>query len=207
MMEGMRDSAVMPADDPRRAALEAEGWRVTARSFGAELDADRIDRARLQEALAGSVGRAGVARELTADDVDAVLALDAATARDYPGSVATRHRPVDRDGATPSASRRMFGVLSAGGELLALTVVDVDVDGAAAETDFTVVARDRRRRGLGVAVKALSVLTLVDDGVERFRTGGSADNAGILRANALLGYVRDEEWVTLEPGDARPERG
>jgi hypothetical protein len=198
MMDDMEKTVVMRSDDARRAALEAEGWRVTARSFGAQLDSDRVDRARLQEALAGSVGRAGAARELTADDVDAVLALDAATAGDYPGSVATRHRPVDRERATPLPSRRMFGVFSATGELLALSVVDVD--GAAAETDFTVVARDRRRQGLGVAVKALSVLTLVDDGVERLRTGGSADNTGILRANALLGYVRDEEWVTLEPG-------
>jgi hypothetical protein len=198
MMDDMEKTVVMRSDDARRAALEAEGWRVMARSFGAQLDADRVDRARLQEALAGSVGRAGAARELTADDVDAVLALDAATAGDYPGSVATRHRPVDRERATPLPSRRMFGVFSAAGELLALSVVDVD--GAAAETDFTVVARDRRRQGLGIAVKALSVLTLVDDGVERFRTGGSADNTGILRANALLGYVRDEEWVTLEPG-------
>jgi hypothetical protein len=198
MMDDMDKTVVMRSDDARRAALEAEGWRVTAQSFGAQLDAHRVDRARLQEAVAGSVGRAGIARELTTDDVDAVLALDAATAGDYPGSVATRHRPVDREGATPSMSRRMFGVFSTGGELLALSVIDVD--GAAAETDFTVVAHDRRRQGLGVAVKALSVLTLVDDGVERFRTGGSADNTGILRANALLGYVRDEEWVTLEPG-------
>lgn len=27
--------------------------------------------------------------------------------------------------------------------------------------------------------------------------GGSVDNAAILRANATLGYVRDEEWITL----------
>ncbi|EXJ50432.1 hypothetical protein AS96_14755 [Microbacterium sp. MRS-1] len=32
--------------------------------------------------------------------------------------------------------------------------------------------------------------------------GGSADNAAILRANATLGYVRDEEWVTLTRGSA-----
>jgi hypothetical protein len=36
--------------------------------------------------------------------------------------------------------------------------------------------------------------------VDRFRTGGSADNAAILRANDAVGYVRDEEWVALERG-------
>lgn len=73
----------------------------------------------------------------------------------------------------------------------------VDIDGVEAETHFTVVHRAWRGRGLGIAVKAASVLTLAAEGVTRFRTGGSVDNVAILRANDALGYVRDEEWVTL----------
>ncbi|WIB68909.1 hypothetical protein DEI93_07735 [Curtobacterium sp. MCBD17_035] len=73
----------------------------------------------------------------------------------------------------------------------------MDIDGVEAETHFTVVHRAWRGRGLGIAVKAASVLTLAAEGVTRFRTGGSVDNVAILRANDALGYVRDEEWVTL----------
>ncbi|KPG81469.1 hypothetical protein [Frigoribacterium sp. RIT-PI-h] len=195
----MGKAVVLLLDDPRRAVLEVEGWSVAARSFGAQLDALRVDRQRLQQLVAG-VERSGSLRELTVADVDAVLSLDAATFDDYPGSVATRHERLDRLRATPSVSRRAFGVFLPAGELVAMTFVDVE--GVTAETNFTVVRRDQRGRGLGLAVKACSVLALLSYGVTRFRTGGSADNAVILRANDAMGYIRDEEWVTLEQ-DAR----
>ena len=38
---------------------------------------------------------------------------------------------------------------------------------------------------------------LAAEGVTQFRTGGSADNLAILRANDAVGYIQDEEWVTL----------
>lgn len=190
---------VMRADSPQRAELEAQGWSVAARSFGARLDADRIDESRLRR-LVEQVAVGVSVRSLDGRDVDAVLALDSATADDYPGSVATRHARLDREGATPTPARRGLGAFDTDGELVAMTFVDVetDGDGSAAETDFTVVHRAWRRRGLAVAVKAASVLALSAEGVTRFRTGGSADNAGIIRANTVLGYVRDEEWITLE---------
>lgn len=189
----MGEKIVLPAGAPERVELEAGGWTVVARSFGAQLDADRIDHARLSALVSRA---AGTVRELDAGDVDAVLRLDAVTADDYPGSIATQHEPLDRSTAMPSDSRRAFGAFATDGPLVAMTYVDVD--GAAAETGFTVVHPGTRRHGLGVAVKAASVLQLVADGVARFRTGGSLENTGILRANDALGYVRDEEWVTLE---------
>ncbi|MBF4588694.1 GNAT family N-acetyltransferase [Curtobacterium sp. VKM Ac-1395] len=188
---------VLPADAPERAELEAQGWTVVARSFGAQLDAHAADQSRLQGLVARAVD-VGPMRELSHADVDAVLALDALTIGDYPGSIATQHTPLDRQRATPSESRRAFGVVLESGELVAMTFVDVD--GSNAESDFTVVHPAWRGRGLGVAAKAASVLALLADGVTRFRTGGSADNAAILAANDVVGYVRDEEWVTLEPG-------
>lgn len=193
----MGETIVMPLHDPRRAVLEADGWSIAARSFGAQLDAARVDRRGLQQLVAEAEGSSSL-RELTAADIDAMLTLDAATVDDYPGSAATRHEPLDPRRATLSASRRAFGVFLPAGELVAMTFLDVE--GVTAETDFTVVRRDQRGRGLGVAVKACSLLALLSDGVDRFRTGGSADNAAILRANDAVGYVRDEEWVTLERG-------
>ncbi|OII31899.1 hypothetical protein BIU98_07355 [Curtobacterium sp. MMLR14_010] len=188
---------VLPADAPERAELEAQGWTVVARSFGAQLDAHAVDQPRLQ-GLVARTADVGSVREFSDADVDAVLALDALTIGDYPGSIATQHTPLDRQRATPSESRRAFGVVLESGELVAMTFVDLD--GADAETDFTVVHPAWRGRGLGVAAKAASVLALLADGVTRFRTGGSADNAAILAANDVIGYVRDEEWVTLAPG-------
>ena len=85
----MGETTVLRADDPRVPALAASGWRATARSFGAQLDADGLDRAQLR----ARVDRVApfVVRELGDADLPAVRALDVATVADYPGSVATRH--------------------------------------------------------------------------------------------------------------------
>jgi len=184
----------MPANAPGRAELEAQGWVIKARSFGARLDPEHVDQERLTEFIDQVEGIASV-RELSEQDVDAVLALDAATSGDYPGSTATQHAPLDRGGATPSADRIAFGAFLPTGELVATTYVDVD--GAAAETDFTVVHRVWRGRGLAVAVKAASVLALTARGTLRLRTGGSSENVAIIAANVAIGYIQDEDWVTL----------
>lgn len=65
--------------------------------------------------------------------------------------------------------------------------------------DFTVVAPQYRGMGLATAVKAASVLDLLDAGVTVFRTGGATENRAILASNQALGFVVDEEWVTLKP--------
>jgi RimJ/RimL family protein N-acetyltransferase len=188
------ETTVLRADDPRVAELIGAGWRTTARSWAAQLDADRADRA----ALRRFVERVApiVVQELGDDDLPAILALDAATVTDYPGSVATQHEALTESSAVLSSTRRAFGAWSPSGDLVGTTYLDVDGD--TVETAFTVIARDHRGRGIGTAVKAASVLALLDEDVVRFRTGGSADNPAIIAAGAAVGYLRDEEWVTLE---------
>ena len=61
------------------------------------------------------------------------------------------------------------------------------------------VAATWRGRGLGTAVKATSILALLASGLRVFRTGGAADNTAIRTANQRLGYVIDEQWLTLTP--------
>ncbi|WP_062464812.1 hypothetical protein [Demequina soli] len=187
---------VLRADDARVAGLLAGGWRVVAESWAAELIAERAELERLERLVRGASAW-GEVREIAASDVVAVLALDAATAGDYPGGVATRHEPLTRERARPTATRRAWAIVGGTGEVHAVTYVDVN--GTCGETDFTVVARARRGRGLGTAVKAVSVLALVDEGVEVLRTGGSAENPASLAANTRLGYRVDERWVTLAP--------
>lgn len=189
---------VAPADSRRAAELRSSGWVVVARSWGSRLDADRVDRGHLAELVARGDALTTV-RELTAGDTDAALVLDAATEADYPGNIATRHEPLDEFRATPSGKRRAFGAFTSAGELVAMTFVDID--GVNAEVVFTAVHRSWRGQGLGSAVKAASMLALFSGDVRRCRTGGSIDNPAIIAANAAVGYVRDEEWVTLaDPG-------
>ncbi|MFT7712222.1 acetyltransferase [Clavibacter tessellarius] len=201
------DPVVLRSDDPRLGGLLADGWSVGARSWGAQLDADRVDEAALRASVAGIAPGLRI-RELGPGDRDRILALDAATIDDYPGGPATRHAPFTPETAlVGTPERRAFGAVDADGRLVALTVVDVDAAGARAETDVTVVARDHRARGIGRAVKAASVLALRDAGIRAFRTGGSRDNAAIIAAGAALGYRIDEEWLTLRAPEAAGEPG
>lgn len=192
------DVRVLRSDDPRVDTLMSEGWRVMARSWGAELDAGGADADRLVDRLRELVARAhnhAELRELGSGDVSAVLALDSATVDDYPGGPATGHAALTQQSAATSDTRRAFGAFTAENDLAAVTYVDIDLPSA--ETDFTVVRRDCRGRGLGTAVKASSVLALLASGVTRFRTGGSSENVASMAANASVGYRIDEEWLTL----------
>ncbi|PPF86745.1 acetyltransferase [Clavibacter michiganensis] len=197
------EPVIVRSDDPRAAELLAAGRIVTARSWGAQLDAADVDPARLRT-LVDRVAGSAVLRELGPDDVGAILALDAATLDDYPGGPATRHVDLTSDSArVPAPGRRGYGAFDASGALLAMTFVDLDPSGRAAETDVTVVDAAHRGRGLGTAVKAASLRALLEVGVTAFRTGGSSENAAIVAAGASLGYRVDEEWLTLEaPADA-----
>ncbi|MDO4018035.1 acetyltransferase [Clavibacter michiganensis] len=197
------EPVIVRSDDPRAAELLAAGRIVTARSWGAQLDAADADPARLRT-LVDRVAGSAVLRELGPDDVGAILALDAATLDDYPGGPATRHAGLTSDSArVPAPGRRGYGAFDASGALLAMTFVDLDPSGRAAETNVTVVDAAHRGRGLGTAVKAASLRALLEVGVTAFRTGGSSENAAIVAAGASLGYRVDEEWLTLEaPADA-----
>ena len=187
------ESEILRADDPRVASLTADGWKITARSFGAERDPGLVGREELK-ALAARA--AFTIRELDSHDVSEILELDAATLADYPGRQATSHAPLDAKSAVPTENHPAFGAFAANGQLIGMTFVEVE--GTVADTDFTAVAAAHRGCGIATALKATSVLALMGRGIERFRTGGSFDNPAIQRANAALGYVIDEEWLTLE---------
>lgn len=193
MADGVR---ICRTDDPEADALLAAGWVVVAHSWAAALTAASCDRQRLAR-LAARAAAVGHLRALTVGDVASILELDAVTAGDYPGGVATAHAPLTAERAVVSTGRRAHGVFDSRGRLVAMTFVDVD--GGAAEVDFTVVAREHRRLGLATAVKAGSVLDLLDTGVTVIRTGGSSENVAVLAANTSLGLVVDEEWVTMAP--------
>lgn len=188
------NTVVLRDDDERCRSLIDDGWTVTARSWAARLEVTSELSQRWRDALVCLSPR-DTYRELQDADVPAALGLDATTASDYPGGVATAHEHLTAAGASPSAGRRGFGVFDCKASLVAMTFVDVDDNRA--EVDFTVVAQHRRGGGLATTVKAASLLALVRDGVTLVRTGGSEENHRILAVNVALGFQVDEYWLTL----------
>lgn len=190
-------SAVVLHGSPRHRELVEAGWQVSEESFGAQFDAGPGVLEEL-DARAAALDPALRLRPLTADDVESVLALDAATAADYPGGPATAHPGLTLEQATPGPGRRGFGAFD-GGSLVAMTWVDARPDSAYAEVHITVVAPAWRGRGVASALKATAVAELLRGGATRIRSGGSMRNTAILRANAALGFRIDERWLTLVP--------
>jgi len=191
------DRQVLRDDDPRAAALLADGWRVEHRSWGARLlDVDRPLLERIASAPDGVV-----VRETTNEHDPAIAALEAAVRDDYPGGPATApgvHDVPALEGLR-AAGTRCFAAFD-GPDLVAVTAIRRS--GERAETDFTAVARSHRRRGLAEAVKAASVLALAAEGARVFGTGGAEENAASLAMNARLGYAVTERWLTLVPPES-----
>ncbi len=183
---------VLRDDDPRLPALLGDGWTVQHRSWGARLT--DVDVTALESLTAVPGYRTEEAR---ADSDSAVALLEDAVRADYPGGPATAPAPHDVDAlaALRNGGTRCFAAFHPVDGLVAVTAIRRD--GAHAETDFTAVARAHRRRGLAEAVKSVSVLALLGEGVTVFGTGGAEENAASLAMNARLGSVVTERWLTL----------
>lgn len=192
---------VLRSDDPRCAELEASGWALVATSWGARLRVTPELFGRLRRLVSRVEGAGRVVRELGAEDAEAVRALDAGTAGDYPAGLAVFHEPLDRDAAEDLFTRgRVFGVEYAG-TLVAVTVTEV-VGRSRVETGFTAVHPDQRGTGLATAVKAASVLAHAVDGATLFGTGGAGVNEASLAMNRTVGYQITETWHTYRPPSA-----
>ena len=94
---------------------------------------------------------------------------------------------------------RFFGAFL-NGELAAVTVISSG-ENDYAETEFTSVAREHRRKGLGAGVKAASILALAAVGVRVFGTGGAQVNEASLAMNRAVGYVVEERWLSYAIGN------
>ena len=188
---------VVRADDPRCAVLEAAGYTVVGESWGARLhDPDPV---KLEQVVRRAIGVD--VRELGPSYAAALHALEMANEADYPYTPAT-----ERTVGTLETIRklwttgRVFGALEED-RLVAATTISLVGAGEErrAETGFTSVLAGYRRRGIGQAVKALSILTLYAEGVRVFGTGGAALNEASLGANRALGYAVEERWRSYAP--------
>ncbi|MGY4642560.1 acetyltransferase [Cellulomonas sp. URHB0016] len=193
------DVAILREDDERVAPLLAAGWTVESESWGARLhltDDDHLARlaARVEQVRAQGwrVVRLGP------DQAEAIVALDALCAVDYPWTPATAHDVpgvAELESSLALGGWWAFGAFGPLGDLDAVTVLypaDARVD-----TEFTVTRRAVRGRGLATAVKAAAVVELAAQGHRVFGTGGAAVNTASLRANTALGYVLEPRWLSL----------
>lgn len=195
---------VLRADDPRCPRVEADGWELVATSWGARLEVDSADHraiARLRRLADPTQDLGYVVREIAPHDIPQLLELDARTAADYPGGVATHHEPLDEAAARELLGRaRAWGIWYAEA-LVALTVTVLAEDRV--ETDFTAVHPDHRGRGLATRVKATSVLAHAEHGRTLFGTGGADANLASLAMNRAVGYRITETWHTYRAPAAR----
>lgn len=200
---------VVNAADPRAAELLAQGYRVIAESWGARLEGS-LDDIGLVQRLTGAVERASVrgwwVGQVPATAAAEVAAVEEACLEDFPQTPATvtAARGPETIAALMQNGMRVFGARLAGpeGALVAVTGVSVVAhrgEPARAETDRTCVLAEHRRQGLAVAIKAASVLALLEAGHTRFGTGGAAVNRGSLAMNSALGYRITERWLSLKP--------
>ncbi|WP_460511508.1 acetyltransferase [Frigoribacterium salinisoli] len=189
---------VVRSDDPEARRLVDAGWRPVGESWGARLRlGEPPELAPLRALVARAVEAGWSVRELEAADDPAVVAHEAATRDDYPVTPATEPDVVTAEGLQElrAEGHRAFGALDARDALAAVTVVGRRPDRV--ETLWTSVRREHRRRGLAAAVKAASVVALAGEGARVFGTGGAQVNAAALAANARLGYLVEERWLSL----------
>ncbi|MEU4192785.1 GNAT family N-acetyltransferase [Kribbella sp. NPDC026611] len=191
----MPDYQIVRDDDPRCAELEAAGYRVIAESWAVRLsDPDR----ELLESAVRRVTAAGlVIRELGRESAALLHALETANEADYPDTPAT-HRAVGSLEKTQALwpEHRVFGAFD-GSRLVGATVIR-NHEGMG-DTRFTSVLATYRRRGVGQAVKAASILAFLDLGITKYASGGAATNEASLQANRSLGYELTERWRTYSP--------
>ncbi len=199
--DGPREVVLLRADDPAARRRLQAGADVVATSWGASLHLGEPPEPAALGTLGALVRRARQAglllEELGVEHAEDLLRLQDANRDDYSHDPAMALPPAE---AATTARQwadggRVFGAWL-DGRLVAATVVRRAADGHV-DTLFTSVLREHRRRGIGKAVKALSVLALAEDGARTFRTGGADDNAASLGANRALGYEVDEHWLTL----------
>ncbi|MEV8254725.1 GNAT family N-acetyltransferase [Rhodoglobus sp. NPDC076762] len=194
----MDDVVIVREDDPRCSALEADGYRIVGRSWGARLRfADSPDLTRLEQVVT-KVRATGIAiQELDAGFANALFELELANNADYPFTPAT-HQPLpvmrEIEGLWLHG-KRVFGAVD-NGRLVGAVVGEVN-DGVG-DNDFASVLADYRGSGVGAAIAAASIIAFANDGVRTFTAGGAGANDASLGLVRSLGFTVDEQWCSYQ---------
>ncbi|QYH36804.1 GNAT family N-acetyltransferase [Salinibacterium sp. M195] len=194
----MDDVVIVREDDPRCSALEANGYRIVGRSWGARLRlAEKPDLRRLEQVVTKVQATGIVVQELDASFANALFDLELANNADYPFTPAT-HQPLPVMSEVEGLwlhGQRVFGALD-DGRLVGAVVGKVN-DGVG-DNDFASVLADYRGTGVGAAVAAASIIAFANDGVRTFAAGGAGANDASLGLVRSMGFTVEEQWRSYE---------
>jgi len=194
----MTHKKILNAATTEAQELQEKGWEVVARSWGAGIDPDLLEADKLRRFIGEALPI--IIRPLTINDVEAVVEFDEMTFKDFPGDIATqREKPVNSEEATPREVRLGWGAFS-NNEMVGMLYADIDGrHGNGVEIDFFSVNPAHRDKGIGKALLATAILKLLADGIKSIRTGVADENVASITALESVGFVKDEEWLTLSP--------
>lgn len=195
------------ADYP--AIFRAEGGRPVSEEFRSQLDLTAIDREQYAAWAAPSEKNAHYRIELwttpTPEELlqPLVTALDAM--RDAPSGALDfqappprpeRRRSSEADSIRGGSRTHVVAALTADGEIAGIHETLVFGDFRMADVGHTAVPAKFRGHGLGLRLKAILTLALLErePHVAVISTWNDSDNAPMLRVNGALGYARTEAW-------------
>jgi len=192
----MTQKKILNAATTEAKELQEKGWEVVARSWGAGIDPELLEADKLSRFIDEALPI--IIRPLTIADVEAVVEFDEMTFKDFPGDIATkREKPLISDEATPSEVRLGWGVFS-NNQMVGMLYVDiVGRHGNGVEIDFYSVNSALKGKGVGKALLATAILKMIAEGIKSIRTGVADENVASITALESVGFVRDEEWLTL----------
>ena len=187
----------------------AEGARQVSGEFRSQLDLTAIDRGKYAAWAAPSEKNAHyrieswtapTPEELLTPLVTALDAMrDAPTGElgfEPPPPSPDRRRRSEADTLRSGARIHLVAALTPDGEIAGMHETLVFGDYRMADVGHTAVPAKFRGHGLGLRLKAILALTLLErePRVEVVSTWNDSENVPMLRVNTALGYVRAEAW-------------
>lgn len=194
----MDDVVIVRDDDPRCLELEADGYRIVGRFWGARLRlAETPDLTRFERVVAKVEATGIVVQELDASFAKALFDLESANNVDYPFTPATYQPPpvLSEILGFWKNGKRVFGALDDG--RLVGAVVGVVNDGVG-DNDFASVLENYRGTGVGGAIAAASIIAFADDGVRTFTAGGAGMDDASLGLVRSMGFTLEEQWRSYQ---------
>lgn len=122
-------------------------------------------------------------------DLQAMYAVEAATAPDIPGSDGMSTWEQWSARFRPGKAPRVFAIALSGPKAVGWSVLSLpQVEGAGGHTNFTGVLREYRGRGIALALKLLTIESARARGLQFLTTTNDLENGPMLAVNAKLGY-------------------
>lgn len=194
----MNDAVIVRDDDPRCAELEADGYLIVGRSWGARLLLQEPPELSSLQRMVASVEASGVViRELDASFANALFELESANNADYPFTPATFQPPPDMMTIENYwvSGKRIFGA-TVDDHLVGVVVGTVN--NGVGDNEFASVLKEYRKTGIGAAISAASILAFSEDGIRTFTAGGAGQNDASLGLVRSVGFIVEEQWRSYQ---------